>query len=202
MEPNAISKAEAQLALNEINSVIGRTQKAIASGPAAPILMLWGLVWAIGYSITHFKPELAGAAWMLLVFIGAAGSWWLGVSLHSPVKSPNDWKIGIFWLVLFGYANAWLLLLAPDALPRGQEWMTKHPFTSNQIGAFFATVPMFAYVVGGLWFGRFFIWLGLLVTLLIFGGYFLLHNYFNLWMAFTGGGSLILAGAYMRKYWK
>lgn len=202
MEQPAISKSEAQLALDEINSALDRTRKAIACGPAAPILMLWGLIWIIGYSITHFAPEQAGVAWMILVFTGALSSWWAGVKLQSPVKSPNDAKIGLFWLVLFAYAIAWLFLLAPDGLPRGQEWATQHPFTEKQIGAFFATVPMFAYVVGGLWLSRFFVWLGLFVTLLTFLGYYLLHDYFNLWMAFTGGGSLFVAGLYMRRNWR
>jgi hypothetical protein len=202
MTTPTISKSDAEGALAEINSVISQTQKAIAAGPAAPLLILWGLIWVIGYSITHFSPRSAGAAWMVLVFIGSASSWWAGVKIQSPVKSPNDWKIGVFWLVLFGYAFAWLVLLAPAGLPRGEEWMTRHPFNSKQIGAFFATIPMFAYVVGGLWLGRFFVWLGLLVTALTFVGYFLFNEYFHLWMAITGGGSLILAGVYVRKFWR
>lgn len=202
MTNQSISKSEAQLALDEINSAIDITRKAIACGPAAPILMLWGLIWVIGYSITHFAPRFTGMAWMVLVLIGALSSWWLGVKVQSPVKSPHDAKIGIFWLVLFAYAIGWLFLLAPGELPQGQEWVTRHPFDDKQVGAFFATVPMFAYVVGGIWLSRFFVGLGLFVTLLTFLGYYLLNDYFNLWMAFTGGGSLFLAGLYMRKYWR
>src|SRR5687768_13582202 len=107
-----ISRTEAQEALNEISSVIRTTQRAIASGPAAPLLILWGVIWVIGYSVTQFLPRYSGLGWMVLVFIGSAVSWWVGVKLQAPVKSPHDWKIGVFWLVLFGYAFAWLFLLA------------------------------------------------------------------------------------------
>ena len=202
MQPKPLSKSEAQAALDEISSVISTTQKAIASGPAAPLLIMWGVIWVIGYSVTQFSPQHAGLAWMGLVFAGSAASWWVGWKMQATVSSPNDWKIGVFWMVLFGYAIVWMFLLAPADLPKGEEWATKHPFLSKQIGAFFATIPMFAYVVGGLWFGSFFVWLGLIVTALTLGGYYFLEDYFSLWMALTGGGSLILAGLYVRKFWR
>src|SRR5688572_28512532 len=100
-----ITKSEAQASLANINEAIAQTRKAIAHGAAAPLLILWGLIWMIGYSGTHFFPRSAGWLWMLLISLGTVLSWWLGWHLRSPVKSPHDAKIGFFWLILFGYAT-------------------------------------------------------------------------------------------------
>jgi hypothetical protein len=61
---------------------------------------------------------------------------------------------------------------------------------------------MFGYLVMGLWLGRFFLWLGLLVTATTLVGYYFVSDYFFLWMALTGGGSLIAAGVFIRKFWR
>ena len=198
-----ISKQEAQDSLNEIHSVIDQTRKAIAHGASSSILIVWGVIWLIGYSGTQFFPQWGGLIWMPLVFIGAISSWVLGARRHhSTTPNANGAKIGAFWLVLFGYAALWMILLHPAQLPKGVEWANYQPFNDRQIGAFMATVPMFAYVAGGLWFGRFFVWLGAIVTALTVIGFFLLPAWFNLWMAVTGGGSLIVSGLYIRNRWK
>jgi hypothetical protein len=197
-----ISKQEAQDSLNEIQSAVEQTRRAIAHGVASSLLILWGVIWVIGYSGTQFFPAKGGLMWMPLVFIGAISSWIFGARHRSSVHSANSARIGIFWLVLFAYAGIWLTLLHSTKLPSGVEWANYQPTNDRQIGAFFATVPMFAYVVGGLWLDRFFVWLGGIVTVLTLIGFFALPAWFNLWMAFTGGGSLILAGFFIRKHWK
>jgi hypothetical protein len=156
----------------------------------------------IGYSATQFYPAYAGLAWMGLITIGGVSSWVVGMRNQSSIQSENGRRIGVFWLILFGYAAVWLLLLHPAKLPQGAEWAHYQPINDRQISAFFATVPMFAYVVGGLWFGRFFVWLGAVVTAMTLFGFYCLPQWFQLWMALTGGGSLIAAGLYIRKSWR
>jgi hypothetical protein len=68
--------------------------------------------------------------------------------------------------------------------------------------AYFSVVPMFAYVVIGLYVERFLLWLGLLMTGLILVGYFFVWHYFYLWIGAVGGGTLIISGLYIRKFWK
>jgi hypothetical protein len=69
-------------------------------------------------------------------------------------------------------------------------------------GAIQATIPMFAYVVMGLWLDHFILWIGLAVTALTLVGLFFLQPYFWLWMAVTGGGMLLGTGLYIRYQWK
>jgi hypothetical protein len=196
-----ISKQEAQDSLNEIQDVIAQTRRTIGMGPTGIILILWGLIWVAGYSCSQFSPGYARMAWPVLIMTGSISSAVAGSRNRNSVRSSNGGRIGIFWLVLFAYAILWMILLHPQ-LPSGAEWVNYQPMNDRQVGAFFATVPMFAYVVGGLWLGRFFVWLGAIVTALTVAGFFLLPGWFNLWMAFTGGGSLIVAGLFIRKFWR
>jgi hypothetical protein len=191
-----VSKEEAHQTLVEIDSVIFQTQRALAQSGAGKMLILWGLIWVIGYSTTQFFPAWQGRQWLPLVLIGTITSMIAGArSRGERADKSQGRRIGIFWLVLFLYAFLWIMLLHPAAPVAGEDW-------ARQTGAFFATVPMFAYIVCGLWLGRFFVWLGAIVTLLTIAGFYLLPHWFSLWMAITGGGSLIVAGLFIRKFWR
>ena len=61
---------------------------------------------------------------------------------------------------------------------------------------------MFAYVIMGLWLDRFLLWLGVLVTVTTLIGFFFAPHYFFLWAAAAGGGSLVVSGAFIRKFWR
>ena len=41
-----INRAEAQEALREIEQAMAQARRAIAAGIAAPVLMVWGVIWA------------------------------------------------------------------------------------------------------------------------------------------------------------
>ena len=203
-----VSKDDAQSYLEQIQATFGQTKKKIAAGSTAPLLILWGAIWFVAYLGTYVADLLefkvycfrltsrisigihtAGLCWMVLVPIGMVASWIIGVS-RAPVKSPHNKRFGFSWLILFIYAILWLTLL----------W----PWNEYQINAFLASIPMFSYVVMGLWADRLLFWLGLVVTLLIIVGFFLFHYQplFWLWMAILGGGALAGTGLYIRKAWR
>ena len=64
-------------------------------------------------------------------------------------------------------------------------------------GAFSAAVVASAF--GGLWLGLRLVVAGTVLGLLTLGGYFLLRDYFLLWMAVVGSGALLLAGVWLRR---
>ncbi len=182
-----VSPQEAERSLGEIESITHRLRQCLAGSGAGVILVMWGVIWLIGYGCSQFYPQQSGLVWAPLCLGGGLASWIIGAR-SSPVRAPGAWRIGIFWLALFAYALLWLILLAPAS--------QKH------LGAYIGTVPMFAYVVGGLWFGRFFTWLGLAVTGLIVLGVFAWPGWSDLWTGLAGGGSLVLAGFYIRRFWR
>ena len=203
-----ISQEDARESLAQIHETFSQTKKKIASSSTAPLLILWGAIWFVAYLGTYvaylleFKAycfrltsrvtvdiDIAGMCWMVLVPIGIAASWIIGVR-SAPVKSPQNKRFGFSWLILSIYGSVWLALL----------W----PWNEYQISAFIASLAMFAYVVMGLWADRVLLWLGLVVTLLIIVGFFLFHYQplFWLWMAILGGGALAGTGLYIRKAWR
>lgn len=180
-----ISKREAQESLNEIESVISQIRRDIAHGNNSYLLIMWGFIWMIGFSGTQFFPKQAGWFWLVLDLIAGMASWM--IMRKSAHQRPNGRRVGLAWLILFGYILLWAALIHPD----GVKGM-----------AFFSTLPMCGYVICGLWLGRFWIWLGLIVTALTLLGLFLLPAWFALWLAITGGGSLIISGLFIRKFWR
>jgi hypothetical protein len=189
-----VSDKDAQQSLAMIEDTAVRTRKAITSSYASGLLILWGLIWILSFASVHFWRQ-----WMAYIFntlnaIGVIATivicrrWRTAAAVKSPDSQKIGWRIFALWALLFVYAFVWVLLLAPT---RG-----------IQVCAFLCTIPMFAYVVMGLWFGNYFmLWLGLAVTGLTLLGFYLFPHYFYLWMSPMGGGALLGTGLYIRLRW-
>lgn len=196
-----VTKQEAQGALDEISRVSEKTRQALAQGPSPQILMLWGLVWVVGNVATQFAPMKGGLVWMVAGSLGAVGTYVMKSRYASRVthtdgtSDPNMRKIGWAWGILFAYGVLWVIILNPAGGDRSGATI------SRQVSAFFSTIPMFAYVLGGIWFGRFYVILGLAVTAGTVIGLFFFPAFFWIWMAVFGGGALLLSGLYMKQTW-
>ncbi len=193
-----ISPSEARESLSEVEDTAKRTKRMVACGGGDVLFIVWGGIWALGYLSTHFLPLVTGWVWLALVAAGIVISVIVG-KRHMPVRSPLDKRIAWFWWLLYGYAGLWFVLLSPFIEVNGPE---QSQMFWKHYGALVATVPMFAYVVTGLWLDHFMVWIGLAVTALAVLGLFLLQPYFFLWMAITGGGTLIGTGLAIRKRWR
>jgi hypothetical protein len=199
----AVTREEAQSSLAEIDRVMTATRRSIGASRSGPVVILWGIIWVVGYTGTQFFPHAASPLWLLLNLVGVAGSIFMGSWFRqSPVRQPGLWRHGVAWLILFAYAAVWIQLLGPWELSQNPIWTSYFPIVMRKMAAFIATVPMCAYVIAGLWLDRFFIWLGALVTVATLVGFYHAGAYFYLWMAVTGGGSLIVGGVFIRKFWK
>ena len=73
------------------------------------------------------------------------------------------------------------------------------PVRPLQQVAFWPLVIGMFYAIMGLWRGPRLLITGLALTVLTLAGFFFLPEYFQYWMAVTGGGSLILAGFWFRQ---
>lgn len=197
----APSRDEAQAALAAVDRTIADTRRIVAGSVAGPIIILWGCIWMAADLVLQYHPDRMAQAWWVFDAIGIGGSWYLAVRCNPHVKMRGDWRFGAFWFILFGFGALWTFLLVPWNLLQNASTLEMLAMI-RKIEAFGHTLPMFAYVIGGLWMGRFFVWLGLLVTALTVAGYLWVPDYFYLWLAFTGGGSLIIGGIFIRKFWK
>ena len=192
-----ISKEEAESSLEQIQAVATHTRKTIAASYDSSLLIMWGLIWILGFLGTHFFLAWVWPIWMSLCgtgMIATLGFSWRQFRSANPVKIPAaekvGWRIFLFWSSLFVYMFIWLSILKP-----------RHGI---QLNAFMITTIMFAYVVTGLWFKCYYmLWLGIAVTFTTLVGFYLIPTgYYCLWMALTGGGALFGTGLYMRLFWK
>ena len=102
---------------------------------------------------------------------------------HKGAASAR--RFGAAFATLAAFAAATLVILRPsDAL---------------QVAAFIPLVVATAYVLAGLWLGLRLVVAGIVLGLLTLLGFFLLRDYFLVWMALVGSGALLLAGLWLRR---
>lgn len=175
--------------LRQIRQVMEQTRRSLAAGGSGQALIIWGLVWVLGFSGDQFlDASIQRWSWLALVTLGIIASLVLGIRQGSKIRGGTGWRIGAFWFALFLYASLWQWILSPATELPG--------------ALFIITVAMFGYVVMGLWLSNFLTGLGLAVTLLAFVGAYLLPFYFSIWMALLGGGTLIVSGVYIHARWR
>lgn len=189
-----VSRQEAQDALAQVEEAAALTRRALADGGTSTVLITWGGIWLVGFLTMHFRQATAAWIWLPLDAIGVAVTF--VVLRGSPVRSPREKGLGLFWFFLLLYGSLWMMVIAA-ASPRAVT------VTGEQVGAYVCTLVMFAYVVMGLWLrSALLFWLGLSVTAVTTASLFLLAPYFSLVMAFAGGGALIGAGVGIRRAWR
>lgn len=190
-----IDKNQAQESLNAVQETMERAGKSIASSEASPMLILWGGVWVVAYTFSHFYLQHVVIIMWSMSLIGGIGSLFIIKQHRSKAtvksKSPNNLsrKVGWMWFFVFLYLSIWMFVL--------------QPFNGLQMNAAIVIAVMFAYVIMGLWFNsRFLLVLGLSITVTTLIGYAVLTPYYCLWMAATGGLALLLTGIIMRLKWR
>ncbi|MGD1000524.1 MAG: hypothetical protein ABSA67_07475 [Candidatus Brocadiia bacterium] len=210
-----ISSEEARESLAQAQDAAARTRKLLACRGADALFVVWGLVWFLGYLGTDLAPRLlalgkggedrgetavwiVNGIWLALIALGIVVSvavW----KRRSPTKTSSGARLGWFWLLLYVYVSVWIFLLWPFIKVEGAAESVRF---GRHMGAIEATVPMFAYVVMGLWLDHFMIWIGLAITGLTVLGLFLAPAWFWIWMAVMGGGSLVSTGFLIRNRWR
>lgn len=184
LEPN-----DAAHALHDIEAVSRHSAAALYYQRAAPHLILWGVIWVLGYGATYLWPA-AWWAWPVLAVAGMGASAWMGSRSGSrgcPGRASRaGWKSGATFAVLFLFFSALFQIFPPQSF--------------GQVDALFPLLVALAYLGIGIWAekARFAV-LGLVVGLVTVGGYVWMPGHLLLWMAGAGGGALILGGLWMRR---
>ena len=187
-----ITPTEAEQALDAIQTMVRKTQKAISNSGAYNFLIVWGFVWLFGFLASHFiSGTLIGYIWMGLDILGGLVSAVIGIRMGHNVRSPaglaSGKRIAWFWLLLFVYCFALILVASP--------------VDGKQMAMIIILFVMIGWVAMGLLLSVASIKWGLGITALALIGYFLLPDFFYLWMAVLGGGSMIGLGFYIRSRW-
>jgi hypothetical protein len=182
-----ITPEEAQVALNDIQHAT-RTARSVFNIWSYHMLV-WGIVWTVGFLISQFLPQWINWIWIVLVIIGVACSGILGTMQGRRVRmTPGSQaafissRLGMFYGVLYAFIILWLIIF---------------PLSAAQVSMLWITALMFGYIVAGLWLRQTIsIVLGVGVTVMSVIGYYLLPHYFWLWSAIFAGLPLICLSIY------
>jgi hypothetical protein len=173
-------EAEVQLALIK-QAQAG--QEAVGSREAGWFLLIWGLVWLIGFLTSHFAPaSWIIWTWLMLCVMGAALSTVVGLRLGQQVQyAQTGPKLGLFYPVFIGFCLLWLYLVRPES------WQETAILTISFLG--------FAVVLNGILLKvRSLIAAGLVGTVLSTAVYLWFAAQFGLIVGLVGGGGMIVAG--------
>ncbi len=187
-----ISPDEAEEALADIQKIMHKTRRSIASGGAYLFLIITGAVWLVGFLATQFlAPPITVFIWVGASLLGTGVSILLGARmgrrLHSPSAGPAAKRAGLFWVFLVFFC------LAAIAIAR--------PTDGRQVTMFIILFIMIGQLSMGLLVSFSSTWWALPIAALALAGYFLLPGYFYLWMAILVGGTMIALGIYIRLRW-
>jgi len=177
-----VSPQEAAQALQSIASTERHSATLRGYRGAAPHLVLWGLLWAVGYGLTEAMPARGTVIWAVIVLVGIAAGL---AAMFRKGSRPAAWRYAAVTATLIAFCAATFAIMAP--------------IDSRQVAAFIPLVIAASYVIGGIWFGARYAAAGIAIAALTLGGFFLLREHFMLWMAFVGGGALLLAGWWLTR---
>jgi hypothetical protein len=179
-----LSREQAALALSQIDQTTERSRDMRGYRIAGPVLMLWGVIWVVGYCAMGVLPDTQwGRLWLGLDVAGFAIA--LIVLRHDSVSAGGAGKA----------AAATATIIAFEAA-------TQHFFHASSVEPYLiypGLVCGFAYIMLGLWRMRRLAWIGLAMFLASFAGIYLFHQGLTYWMAAVGGIGLILGGYWLRK---
>lgn len=186
----SISPADAQSALSDVDATQARVHNAIAYHHAAPHLILWGVIWVIGYVASGLSGGLAdGWVWLALVILGAVGSFALGMRSYRA----SGERFGSRYEAVTAPAAAAMIFVFFLA--------TFSVFRSNEPAAYLlfpALVTGLIYTVLGMVRMHRMMAIGAAIMLFSYAGYLFFAPYLAFWIAAVGGGGLIVSGLWLR----
>jgi len=190
-----ISRDEAAQALSDINHARSRIDKLHDYSDASPFLILWGLVWLAANSTTQFTPALADMAWLVGILTGTTLTIVLATvqakqrGARDTSQAGQSAQVAIRMGVSQGVVLAFFVAMVTIV------W----PLDARQFNALISLFWACAYMGVGVWIGMRLFWIGAITALAILFGYFNIEQYYALWMAVAGGGSLIAGGLWLRR---
>src|SRR5579875_1322310 len=145
-------------ALHEIESTQRKSAVTYGYQRTSPHLLLWGVIWIVGYAGVDLRPHW-WALWPVLVVLGLVGSFFLGARPTAQASCADGWRFGAIAVVLFLFFWATFAVLPPKS--------------GVQVGAFLPICVGLSYAIYGIWARAVrMLVLGLAVGALTVGGYF------------------------------
>jgi hypothetical protein len=183
-----ISTEEAAEALKNIALVQRRAAILRGYERGAPHVILWGLIWVVGYGLSDVVPSIAGPTWLVLNVVGVAGSFLLGRAAVVGVSMAAE-----------GHGRRFAALSAAMLAFILATYYVMKPHDAVQFGAFPPLLVATIYTVLGIWRGARWAASGVVLGVCTVAGFALFKEHFMLWMAAVGGSILLATGFWLRR---
>ena len=125
-----LTPAEAADTLRDIDATARRSANVYGYRSASPHLILWGVIWAMGYTTSYFRPQWS-VVWIALVIAGSACSFWIGARMKSA-GSEYDWRFAATALAIFLFICALFAIMPPHD---GGQAGAFFPMTAKKVNA-------------------------------------------------------------------
>jgi len=185
-----ITPEDAAKALQEIKLSQAAMRSAIRSHRGHLFLWLWGAIWCAMATLNWIDPFRFATANNLLTAAGVLASFAIGIIQGRQINSRVDRRfVGVVAAVLlFGYG----------VIP-----LVTHSFQASYAEGYAVSMLtwMLVYVIGGIWFDTYWLWVGITVTALILAGYLIWPALFWGFMLLAGL-MLVGTGFYVRHFWR
>ena len=181
-----ISRNEAASALTDIESTAGRSRLLKGYHVAGPILMVWGVIWALGYSgMGLLPPAQWGLVWLPLDVIGVVASILLGRRGKGGAKAGQAWKMWAGALTIVAFMTA--------------TYAVFQPTSTDTFIVFPGMIAGLIYTGFGIVSAPRYLWIGAAIFIASLVGFFLFQPWLAFWMAAAGGGGLFVSGLWLRR---
>lgn len=191
-----VTRDEAAEALGEIGRAGRRMSRLQSYNYFAVYLVIWGVVWLVANSITDVRPQWVSLTWGVMVSLGGAASFIVGLWVSSRMKRRSgmmgdepriafSMRFMLLGVVLFCFFICLFAIVGPLGMRQ----------VNTVISLFFP----FVYMGVGLFAGWRLFAIGAVTAALIMVGYLWITEHFFLWMGFVAGGALIAGGLWLRK---
>jgi hypothetical protein len=182
----AISREEAAAALLDIESTERRGLTLRGYWIAGPILMLWALIWATGYTAMGFLPmHQWGSIWLPLDAVGVIGSLLIWRKIRH---GAGQQAAGVGWRMMAGTAAGAAFIAATFAVLQPSDPAAYLAFPGLLIGLIYTVIGLLGalryLLVGAVMFG---------MTLI---GFFVFQPWLPFWMA-AASVALFISGVWM-----
>ena len=175
-----IGQDDAVTALESIERTRQRAFELRGYAHAGDIVIGWGLVWLVANLASYAAPQ-GSLAWPVGIVLATLWSIWRGRRGHGK----GDWRA---WATAAAIVALLVLVFSIAGIETPQQ--------GNALISIFVAA---GYVMQGIWWGRRFAWIGLVIAGCVTAGWFFDRPHLELWLGIGGGGALILSGLWLRR---
>lgn len=182
-----ITSEEAAKALAEIEASRRAMRSVVRAHRGHLYLWLWGTIWIAASLLNGWNEARFALVAASLFWVGLPATFAIAYAKRRQVRSALNKRFLAVCaaLLVFGY-GVWPVLLGL-------------PHSNKAAFAYSTLLWMQVYVVAGIWFDNYWLWIGIVMSALILAGFVFFPGFFWIF-SLLGGATMVGTGFYVRNW--